>query len=469
MKHRLSIVLGLSSLCAAMVLLAPARSAQSVYADAPASEPTFARDVAPIIFENCTGCHRPGQVGPFPLTSYEEVASHARQIARVTDRRIMPPWKPQPGWNHFAEERTLSDEEIETLARWSATGRAQGDPALTPSLPEFPEGWQLGEPDIVLTMDEAMHIPAEGEDLYMHFVFPIEMEGQEVYIKGVEVCPGNPRVVHHAVGLLDAGGDARRLDAAYPGPGYLRFGDAGFLPAGITPGYVPGQTPRLFDEGAALTVKDGTDFVLQIHYHPSGRPEQDQTQIGLYLTDEPPTRKMLGVLMACDDIDIPAGDNTYTVYDRFELPVGMAANSIWAHMHLIGKEVKVWAELPDGTVQKLLWIDNWDFNWQDTYIFEEPIYLPARTVIRSEWRYDNTAENPRNPNHPPQRVTVGENSTDEMAGLWIGGEVQNDWEMVLLLGANIGHYLDIMNESEAHRQRRRDKLSGSSQPPPTSP
>ena len=293
----------------------------------------------------------------------------------------------------------------------------------------------------------------EGNDIYIHFVFPLEIE-KEIYVRAVECRPGNRRVAHHAIGILDATGTARKLDAAQPGPGYRNFGGAGFVPAGFTPGYVPGQTPGFFSEGSAITIKKGTDLVLQMHYHPTGKTETDQTEIGLYLTKTPPTKSILGVLLGSEEIDIPPGSDKFIVSDKFVLPVDLKAGNIWAHMHLLGKEVKVWAELPDGSTTKLLWINDWDFNWQDTYAFKQPMLLPRGTTIRAEWRFDNTDNNPRNPNHPAKRVKLGENSNDEMAGLWLGGELGSELEMWGLLAANVGHYFEVTSKGKTFRERR---------------
>ena len=414
---------------------------------------TFTKDVAPILFENCATCHRPGEIGPFPLLSYADAKKRARLIVDVTEQRLMPPWKPEKGHGEFSDERRLTESQIATLKAWLADGTPEGNPRELPSVPKFKSGWQLGEPDIVLKMPEAFTIPAEGRDVYIHFVFPLNIE-KEIHIRGVECRPGNRRVAHHAAGLLDASGKARKLDAQDSGMGYENFGSPGFVPAGFTPGYVPGQTPRFFADGSAITVKKGTDFVLQMHYHPSGKEETDQTEIGLYLTKIPPTRHMLGVLLSSEEIDIPPGSDTFQVSDKYTLPVDFRANCVWAHMHLIGKEVNVWAELPDGTTRRLLKIGDWDFNWQDTYRYQEDVLLPKGTVLRAQWRFDNTDRNPRNPNHPPKRVQLGEGSTDEMTGIWLGGEMNSGKDLLTLLGVNLWHYGEIKKKGEKFGKER---------------
>jgi hypothetical protein len=336
---------------------------------------------------------------------------------------------------------------VATLKRWSETGAPEGDRAATPPPPKFKDGWQLGTPDVILKMPQAFAVPAEGADVYQHFVFPLGLT-RERYLRGIEVRPGNPRVAHHAVGLLDRSGKARQLDAASPEPGYRGMGGPGFLPSGFTPGYVPGQTPRAFAPGSAITLPKGTDLVLQMHYHPTGKPETDQTEIGLYFTDQKPTIHANILLLGSSDIDIRPGDAAYTVTDEFKIPVNVRVNSIWAHMHFIGKAVRVWAELPDGSARRLLSIRDWDFNWQDTYHYAAPFRLPAGTIVRAEFTFDNSAANPRNPNNPPRRVLIGENSDDEMAGLIVGVEAENELANLGLVAATVGHYFEIEKRGE---------------------
>lgn len=414
----------------------------ALFAAAAPEPPTFSKDVAPIVFGQCATCHRPGEIGPFPLTTYAEVKKRAKLVARVAEDRTMPPWKPEAGHGDFLDARRLTAEQVATLRAWADAGAPEGDPAATPKLPERKPGWKLGPPDVVLKMPKAVTIPAEGRDLYLHVPFALPIDG-EWYVKAVEVRPGNPRVAHHAVGILDTSGTARRKAARDPRGGYEGFGGPGFLPAGFTPGYVPGQTPRKMPDGMAITVKKGTDFVLQMHYHPSGKVETDRSEVGIYLTKEKPTRHMMIALLGSEDIDIPPGKADYAVRDQFVLPVDLKAGSVWAHMHLIGKTVHCWAEKPDGTKVELLKIGDWDFNWQDTYLYREPVDLPKGTTIKTVWTFDNTAANPRNPFSPPRRVTHGENSTDEMGGLIVSGEVGSELDAGIMLLANVGHYFEV--------------------------
>ena len=413
--------------------------------------PTFARDIAPLVYEHCTICHRPNEIGPFPLTNFPEISKHIRQIIKVTQEGIMPPWKPQPGHGEFRYDRRLTPEQIALFAAWEAAGKPPGNKVDLPAFPKFPEGWQLGQPDRILKLPQPYTVPAEGRDVYVHFPFDLKLQ-KDIYVVGVELRPSNRRVAHHGVGILDDSGTARKLDAVTPEPGYERFGDPGFLSKGFTPGYVPGQTVRKMGDGAAITIKKGTDLVIQMHYHPTGKEEQDQFEVGLYLTDQPPTRHILGILMGSEKIDIPAGEGHYVQQDTFTLPVDLKATNIWPHMHMIGKEVRVWADLPDGRTEKLLWINDWDFNWQDTYIYETPISLPKGTVVHSEFTWDNTANHPRNPNSPPKRILQGEGSTDEMSGLWVGGELNSGLELFGLLLANAGHFYEITEGGKTFRK-----------------
>lgn len=449
---------------ACAVAVAPARSAGQDSA-APA-RPTFAKHVAPILYKNCVTCHRPGEVAPFSLQTYADAKKRAAMIAAVAQQGVMPPWKPRPGHGEFRYERRLTEAQIATLKRWAETGAAPGNLNALPPAPTFKTGWQLGPPDKILRLPEPFRIPAEGRDVYQHFVFSLG-KPRDRYLRAIEVRPGNRRVAHHAVGILDRSGKARELDAKTPEPGYRGMGGAGFLPAGFTPGYVPGQTPRLMAEDGAIVLPKGADFVLQMHYHPTGKPETDQTEVGLYFTDRKPTRNNNIVLLGSSDIDIRPGDSAYKVSDQFKVPVDVTVGSIWAHLHLLGKDVHVWAELPSGQTREMLWINDWDFNWQDTYLYKEPFRLPAGTVIRSEYVFDNSAANPRNPNSPPRRVLIGENSTDEMAGLIIGVETDNGLANLGLLASVVGHYFEIDNKgakAKAEAEKVRTRQEAKSEP-----
>jgi hypothetical protein len=406
-----------------------------------ADPPTFHKDVAPILFTQCATCHRDGQIGPFPLLKYADAKKRAKQIAGVTADRAMPPWKPDAGHIHFRDARTLTDKQIGTLKDWAAAGAPEGDAKDSPPLPKFKDGWQLGKPDIILKLPEPFTVPAEGRDIYQHFVFPLDLK-KDIHVVGVECRPGNPKVAHHAVGMLDSSGEARKRDATSKEPGYAGL-NQGFIPVGFTPGYVPGQTPRMFVKGSGITIKKGTDFVLQMHYHPSGKEEKDQTEIGLYLSDTPPTNNMVVVAMASDEIDIPAGEKAFKAKDTFILPTDLEVESIWPHMHCVGKTVTVTAELPDGKTKDLLKISDWDFNWQDTYVYQKPFTLPKGTKIIAEFTWDNSKDNPRNPNSPPKRIKLGEGSLDEMSGLIIGGQVKTWQDALAHWGGVIGHYAEV--------------------------
>jgi hypothetical protein len=392
--------------------------------DRPSVVPTFASDVATILYERCANCHHRDSVAPFPLLSFEDAKERAELIGDVVQRQAMPPWKPTGEPHEFSNDRRLSPVQIDTIVRWVEGGAPAGDLPAAPSPPNFREGWQLGEPDLVLTLPEPFTVPAEGEDVYWHFVFPLPIKTTK-YLAAVECRPSNRLVAHHGVGMFDTSGKARQKDSQSPQIGYGGF-DQGFLPAGFTPGYAPGQIPGRFMDGVSIPIQPGTDFVLQMHYHPIGREATDQTQVGFYFTDKPPTKSMTLVVMATEAIRIPANEPAFHGEDHFTLPSDFLVCNIWSHMHMIGKRVLVEATLPNGDQRKLLHIDDWDFNWQETYHWAEPFTLPAGTKIHSQWTWDNSASNPRNPHSPPKPILRGEGSTDEMSGLIISGIVPTE-------------------------------------------
>jgi len=377
------------------------------------TSPTFSRDVAPILYRECVSCHRPDGVAPFSLVTYQDAAKRARLLATVTGTRYMPPWLPDAP--HFRNERRLSDAQIALIARWAAEGAPEGNAAETPKPPLFAQGWQLGKPDLEVETATEFDVPAEGEDLYRCFAIPAPLERSE-YVRAIDIKPGNPKVVHHALLFQDTTGTARKRDT---GSGYSCFGTPGFLPArglsGWTPGGLPFETPADMPE----TLYAGADLVLQVHYHPIGKPETDRTRVGFYFTGRKPLRHAMDIPLGSSRIDIPPGETAYRVTDHFTLPVDVELIGINPHAHYVCKEMYGYAVLPDGSRRTLIHIKAWDFNWQQQYLYPAGTRLPAETRLEMEFTYDNSAENVRNPNHPPKRVMYGPGSTDEMAGLHV--------------------------------------------------
>jgi hypothetical protein len=373
---------------------------------------TYAKDVAPLLNKHCVSCHRPGEIAPFPLTSYKDAAKRAKHLAEVTSEGRMPPWKAEPQPHAFKDERRMSDEEKSILKRWAEAGAKEGDLKDLPPAPSFPEGWRLGTPDLVLTMSKPFKIPASGRDVYRSFLLPIPLDADKT-VAAVEFRPGNPTVVHHALMFLDSLGQARKKDV--DGTGFGSFGGIGILPTGGLGGWVPGATPRFLPEGTGMFLRKGSDLVLQVHYHPSGKEEEDQSRLGLYFTKEPAEKIVTGIALSSRGLYIPAGAKRHRATAESQpLPVDANLIGIAPHMHTVGREMRVWAELPDGKSEPLIWIKDWDFNWQGSYQYERPVRLPKGTVVKLEAFYDNSADNPQNPSNPPKPVRWGEQTTDEM-------------------------------------------------------
>jgi tetratricopeptide (TPR) repeat protein/mono/diheme cytochrome c family protein len=379
--------------------------------------PTFASDVAPIIYAECASCHRDGGDAPFSLTSYEQVRRRAAQIVQVTRSRYMPPWKPVAGFGEFLDARRLSDAQIEVIGRWVAAGAPQGDAAAMPPLPAQAPGWLHGEPDLVLELPDYT-LAADGPDVFRNFV--VTVPGREArYVRGLQFRPRS-RGVHHANIRIDATLASRQLDEADPEPGYdgLVLHSADY-PDGHFLGWTPGQAPPLAGGDMAWRLDGGSDFVVQLHMRPTGRLERVRPLIGLYFTNTPPAQRPLMIRLGRQNLDIEPGDAAYRVTDSFVLPVDVQVHAVQPHAHYRAKTVNAWATLPNGTRRPLIRIDDWDFNWQDQYRYREPFWLPAGTRIAMEYTFDNSPRNPRNPSQPPARVTWGWRSADEMADVWI--------------------------------------------------
>lgn len=402
----------------------------------PTGRVTFYRDVLPVLQRHCQVCHRPGQVGPFPLLTYRQAARWADDLKEYTRSRKMPPWKPVDGPG-FRDERGLTEREIDTLAAWADGGAPEGDLNDAPAPRRFPGDWQLGPPDLVLTMPADFRLGARGEDLYRCFVLPTDLP-EDRFITAVEVRPGNARVVHHAILLYDTSGQARRFEEqerqrpkadteADHGPGYNAWMGIGFMPRNVLTepspfvgGWAPGQVPYQVPAGTGLPLPRGADVVLQLHYHRNGRVETDRTRVGLYFAKGPVARQMQGFAVPAGFLYIPAGADRYRVRGRLRVEQDCVLHAVMPHMHLLGREITVRMRPPDGPAQVLVAIKDWDYGWQETYFFRRPIPVAAGTRFDVEAVYDNSAANPNNPHRPPRLVLPGLRTNDEMCLAFLG-------------------------------------------------
>jgi tetratricopeptide (TPR) repeat protein/mono/diheme cytochrome c family protein len=383
---------------------------------------TFNRDIGPIIYRTCARCHRPGEAGPFPLLTYADAKSHARQIAAVTKRRFMPPWLPEPGELKFADELRLANEEIARIQAWVDQGAVEGNPSDLPAMPKFVDGWQLGKPDVIVRATKPYALPASGSDNYWNFVFRAPVDRTR-WLKAMEIRPGDKRLVHHANVLVDRQQNGRRQEQE-PGAGFggmeLTIESEVFDPDSHFLFWKPGSIPYVEPDGMALRLDKDTDLILNTHLQPSGKPETIQPTLGLYFTDIPATMHPILLQLENDRmLDIPAGDKHFVVTDEFTLPVDVDLLAIYPHAHYLGKDLQAIAKFPDGRSQSLIHIPDWNLNWQAVYRYGEPVKLPKGTTILMTFAYDNSTDNVRNPNDPPQHVLAGNRAVDEMAHLWL--------------------------------------------------
>ncbi len=403
---------------------------EAITSTAAARPPTYHRDVAPLLAQHCAACHRPGEVAPFALVSYDDAAQRSQQLVEVVSRRLMPPWKAVPGHGRFAGQRRLSTAEIELLVRWAAGGAPPGPEEDAPPLPQASAEWRLGTPDLVLEMPEPLEIPADGANVFRWFALPVALSGEPM-VTAFEFQAGNSQVVHHAIMFLDNTGAAAKLDARDPGPGYESFGGPGFLPTGYLGSWAPGVGPNRLPEGTGVAFRPGTVVALQMHYTPTGRPERDRSRVGLHFAKNPSGLASVSTIPVFNvDIEIPPGQADHVVTASFRLPVPVRVIGYAPHMHYLGRRMSIRAEPPDaGMPLELLEVDDWDFNWQDQYRCLEPVALPTGTLLTVEAHYDNTADNPANPHLPPRVVQYGSQSHNEMclAGIQVALEKPSDF------------------------------------------
>lgn len=334
----------------------------------------------------------------------------------------MPPWLPDEEGPRFSDDQRLTNEEIVRIQAWVDAGAPEGNPADLAPLPRFAEGWQLGKPDVVVKAARAFALPPSGSDVYWNFVFRTPVDRTR-WLKAVEIKPGDKRLVHHANVLVDRQQTAREQETQ-PGAGFggmeLTIESEIFDPDSHFLFWKPGSPPYVERDGMALRLDKDTDLILNTHLQPSGKVESIQPSLGLYFTEKPATLHPMLLQLENDRmLDIPPGEKSFVVSDHFTLPVDCDVLAIYPHAHYLGKDLRATATLPDGKSEALIHISNWDLNWQAVYRYTQPVHLPKGTSISMKFVYDNSEDNIRNPNSPPERVVGGNRAVDEMAHLWL--------------------------------------------------
>jgi hypothetical protein len=404
-------------------------------APAKPSVPTYTKDVAPILFKNCTGCHRPGEIGPMSLLTYDDVRPRAKDIRDKVADGVMPPWHADKSHGSFANDRSLTDADKATLIRWANNGAPKGDAKDMPSAPTYTEGWALGTPDVVLEMPVDYKVPADGFVEYEYFEIPTNFT-EDKWVQSVEVRPGSRAVVHHVIVTARPG-------KPEPRPGGFTFAKgmdipkgqtgAGAAAAGPDPkhgkgqslfpppqrlgvfvgGFAPGTSAFKYEPGTAMLIRAGSTLVMQMHYTPNGKETIDRTKIGLIFAKEPPkTELRLGTLIN-GQLKIPAGEKDYSIAAEMTTLTDVSLRSMLPHTHLRGKSWEYTATYPDGRSEVILSVPKYDFNWQTEYVFAEPLKLPKGTKIRAVAHYDNSDGNKSNPD-PTIDVAWGDQTWEEM-------------------------------------------------------
>lgn len=397
-----------------------------------ADEPvTFSDQVVRILQSNCQQCHRHGGMAPFPLTTYLEAYPFREIIRAATQARRMPPWKPVAGHGEFVDERRLAPGDIDLIARWVAAGAPEGDRRRLPPPKSFPASWMLGEPDLVLATDQ-FTVPARAGDVYRCFTLPTSLT-EDRDVVAIEIAPGNRAIVHHLLTFLDTTGESVELDRREPGPGYTCFGGPGIASPGGLGGWTIGTGPQRMPPDVGRPLPAGARVVVQMHYNNTReQPQTDSTRIGLYLARQAPAKRMRVIPVMNDQFVIPAGASHYEVHASFTFPRRWGngeAHMVYPHMHLLGREIKAVLRHPDGTTRPLVYIGDWDFNWQSPYVYAKPVPIPMGSRVEVVATYDNSDANRKRPPGPVAPVTWGERTHDEMCIVFVGVTMDTDPRM----------------------------------------
>ena len=383
--------------------------------------PTYTRDVAPILFKNCTGCHRPGEIGPMSLLTYDDVRPRAKDIRDKIDEGAMPPWHADMPHGTFLNERGLTDQEKSTIFRWVANGAPKGDPKDMPGTPEYPKGWSIGTPDVVFEMQEDYKVPADDVIQYEYFYIPTNFK-EPKWVQAIEVRPGNRNVVHHVLVRYKAKPDIQRAPVVKLNPDISSFPAtvSGLRPAlkddvpvRLLATYAPGTNPQVFAPGTALRLEPGGVLELQMHYTSAGQDETDRTKVGMIFSKDPAPREVRAGQFFNTTLKLPAGAANVSVDADLEFVQDGTVWGIFPHTHVRGKKWEYVLQLPDGSRKKILSVPRYDFNWQTYYMFKEPLQIPKGARILSTAWYDNSASNRSNPD-PSVDVKWGDQTWEEM-------------------------------------------------------
>jgi hypothetical protein len=389
----------------------------------PPQGPTFNREVVRIFQQHCQSCHRPGDIAPFALLTYDDAAARADAIKFMTQTRQMPPWKAGEGCGDFVGVRRMSAPEIATIAAWTDAGAPEGAAGDLPAALSFNDSWELGTPDLTLAMPKAFTPPADRDE-YRCFSLPTNAT-QEMWVSAIDFRPGDRGTVHHIVSFLDTTGASAKLDK--DGSGFQCFGGPllGNVEPQVIGAWSPGARVTPLPSGTAVRIPKGARVVIQVHYHPHmGKVLPDVTEMGFYAAKEEVKKEMRYDFVANTQLFIPAGAADQQIDALADIPTDVEIVSIYPHMHLLGKRMSIEAILPDGSKVCMINVPKYEFGWQGAYVYRTPLALPAGSKIHIEAHYDNSADNWNNPYSPPRDIRWGEASTDEMCVAMVGYTVK---------------------------------------------
>jgi len=388
----------------------------SALAFAAPAEVTFYKDALPVLENNCQGCHRPGEPGPMSFMTYDSTRPWAKSIKQAVTTKTMPPWFADPHYGKFANDRSLSAADIQTLVAWVDGGAKAGNPKDAPKPKEFVDGWVIGKPDKVFEIPTAFEVPTSGTIDYQYVIVHTGFT-EDKYVQSAEARPTDFRHCHHILAFIREPGNPwfkdEPIGVAFV-PKKDGKGDGGGGGIGETiAGYAPGMVAPMLKDGQAKLVKAGSDIVFQLHYTSDGKPGSDNSRVGMIFSKVKPTERIVSLAATNPKFTIPAGDPNYRVDSKIVLQDDAVLTSMLPHMHLRGKDFEFRITYPDGTKETVLSVPHYSFSWQLTYYLAEPKKLPAGTTIECTAHYDNSANNPANPD-PTKEVHFGEQSWDEM-------------------------------------------------------